>query len=307
MIDPVSILLALSLGFVLERSSMCTVANVERLVIRRRADGMLGLGIAVSWSGVVLLGLAALNPNVVRLPTDFGLTPALIAGGIVMGIGSAMNGGCFVGSVVRAGSGNLNFLATLLGIALGMHWLDGSTTLPDEPTLPAAATAIRAVIWFGFLMIGAGAILAAVRRREHRGVAWMERWPRAFALSAAGILAGLMFARNPDWTYAVAIDQLSHAAERTVDWPGLAAPVALFIGALLGARISGRFELRRPAPGPALRSLAGGALMGTGARLIPGGNDTLLLWSIPGITVYGIVAYAVMTGTIAATIWGMRR
>jgi hypothetical protein len=33
----------------------------------------------------------------------------------------------------------------------------------------------------------------------------------------------------------------------------------------------------------------------------------LLLWSIPGITVYGIVAYAVMTVTIAAAIWGMRR
>jgi len=124
-------------------------------------------------------------------------------------------------------------------------------------------------------MLGLG--VAVIRRREHRGVAWMERWPRAFALSAAGSLAGLMFARNPDWTYAVAIDQLSHVAERTVDWPGLVAPVALFAGAVLGA------------------------------LMIPGGNDTLLLWWIPGITVYGFVAYAVMTGTIAATIWGMRR
>ncbi len=67
------------------------------------------------------------------------------------------------------------------------------------------------------------------------------------SLSAAGILAGLMFARNPDWTYAVAIDQLSHAAGRAIDWPGVAAPVALFVGALLGARVSGRFRLRRPA------------------------------------------------------------
>lgn len=307
MIDPVSILLALLLGFVLERSSMCTVANVERLVVRRRADGLLGLGVAVSWSGVVLLGLSALAPNVVRLPTDFGLSPILVAGGVVMGVGSAMNGGCFVGSVVRAGSGNLNFLATLLGIGLGMHWLESSAMPRDELAIPAAGTAVRAVIWSGFLMIGAGAILAVMRRREHRGVAWVERWPRAFALSAAGILAGLMFARNPDWTYAIAIDQLSHAAGRTVDWPGLAAPFALFVGALLGARISGRFQLRRPAAAPALRCLAGGAFMGFGARLIPGGNDTLLLWSIPGITVYGIVAYAVMTGTIAAMIWGMRR
>lgn len=201
---------------------------------------MLGLGIAVSWSGVVLLGLAVLNPSVVRLPTDFGLSPILIAGGIVLGLGSAMNGGCFVGSIVRAGSGNLNFPATLLGLSLGMHWVDGSATPLGEVALPAAGTATRAIAWSAFLVIGTAAILAVIRRRELRGVAWIKRWPRAFALSAAGMLAGLMFARNPDWSYAVAIDQLSHAAGRTVDWPGLTAPVALFIGALLGARVSGR-------------------------------------------------------------------
>jgi uncharacterized membrane protein YedE/YeeE len=307
MIDPISILLALLLGFVLERSSMCTVVNVERLVVRRKADGLFGLGVAVSWSGVVLLGLAAVDPGAVRLPTDYALSTLLVAGAILMGIGSAVNGGCFVGSVVRAGSGNLNFLATLLGLGLGMRWFDGGTALPHDVALRAAGPVGQAVVWCGFLVIGAAAILGVIWRREHRGVTWQERWPRAFALAATGVLAGLMFARNPDWTYAVAIDQLSHADRRAVDWQALAAPSALFAGAVLGARVSGRFELRRPSPMPAMRCLAGGVMMGAGARLVPGGNDTLLLWSIPGLTVYGIVAYAVMTGTIAATIWGMRR
>ena len=115
-----------------------------------------------------------------------------------------------------------------------------------------------------------------------------------------------MFARNPDWTYAVAIDQLSDVAERTVDWPGLAAPVALFAGALLGARVSGRFELRRPAPGPALRVPGGWRLDGTVRERFPAVTTPAALVD-SGITVYGIVAYAVTTGTIAATIWGMRR
>ncbi len=34
--------------------------------------------------------------------------------------------------------------------------------------------------------------------------------------------------------------------------------------------------------------------MGCGAALIPGGNDILLLWAIPGLTAYGLVAFALM-------------
>ena len=40
--------------------------------------------------------------------------------------------------------------------------------------------------------------------------------------------------------------------------------------------------------------------MGVGAALVPGGNDMLLLWAIPGLTVYGALAYAVMLATIGA-------
>ena len=39
--------------------------------------------------------------------------------------------------------------------------------------------------------------------------------------------------------------------------------------------------------------------MGLGAAVVPGGNDTLLLWSIPGLTLRGGLAYAVMLATIA--------
>jgi hypothetical protein len=40
--------------------------------------------------------------------------------------------------------------------------------------------------------------------------------------------------------------------------------------------------------------------MGCGAALVPGGNDTLLLWAIPGLTVNGALAFAVMLAVIAA-------
>ena len=42
--------------------------------------------------------------------------------------------------------------------------------------------------------------------------------------------------------------------------------------------------------------------MGAGARMIPGGNDTMMLWSIPGLAHHGVAAYRVMMLTIAAGI-----
>ena len=49
-----------------------------------------------------------------------------------------------------------------------------------------------------------------------------------------------------------------------------------------------------------MRCLAGGMLMGLAAKLIPGGSDMLLLWSIPGLALYGAVAYLIMLATLAA-------
>jgi hypothetical protein len=36
--------------------------------------------------------------------------------------------------------------------------------------------------------------------------------------------------------------------------------------------------------------------MGLGAWFVPGGNDQLLLWAVPGGSVSGLVAYVTMTG-----------
>jgi hypothetical protein len=307
MIDFVSVLLAAALGFVLQRSSMCTVANIERLVVQRRVDGLLGLGVAICWAGVVLLGLAWMRPEAVWLPSEHGLSWLLIGGAVVMGAGSALNGGCFVGSIVRIGSGNLNFLATLVGIGLGLRLMQSVA----PPPIVNGQEAVRyvhegsiayAVAWASFLAIGAGAAAIGWRSSGYRRLTLRGRWPRVLALSATGLLAGLMFARNPGWTYASAVEALANADRAAVTWSPLVAPIALFGGAMASAWASRRFQLQRMNLGDSLRSLCGGALMGAGAGLIPGGNDILLLWAIPGLTIYGTVAYAAMSVSIAVTI-----
>src|SRR5258708_36460367 len=70
-------------------------------------------------------------------------------------------------------------------------------------------------------------------------------------------------------------------------------------GAVLSAWLGSSFRWVTPRPRRVVQHVVGGVLMGIGARAVPGGNDLLLLWVIPSLAVYGVVAYLVTTATIA--------
>jgi len=82
--------------------------------------------------------------------------------------------------------------------------------------------------------------------------------------------------------------------------------MADWFGVIVGAGVARRFELVRPGLFRALRCLVGGAVMAYGASRIPGGNDALLLWSIPGLTLYGFAAYVVLLLTLIVALWAGR-
>jgi hypothetical protein len=117
------------------------------------------------------------------------------------------------------------------------------------------------------------------------------------------VIAGLLFAYSPNWTYGHAIEALAHVDSQPLDWRQLAPAVAIFVGVSAGALLAGRFALVQPTWPRVLRCLVGGAVMAYGAGRIPGGNDVLLLRSIPGLTLYGFVAYAVMLILLIGSFW----
>ncbi len=80
----------------------------------------------------------------------------------------------------------------------------------------------------------------------------------------------------------------------------------LFCGMLLSAwqRGSLRLRWRRIQTWP--RHLIGGTLMGAGAVLIPGGNDTLMLKSLPGLSPHAIPAFVALLFGIGVTLLFMR-
>jgi hypothetical protein len=289
MVDALLLLLTFALGAMLSRVSLCAVAGVQQAMVARNFSGLQRLALAASSAGVVLLLFAGLAPASVLLPGAVPFHAGVITGGLLLGMGAMVNGGCYLGSVLYLGSGNLNFLFTLAGIGAGARVAEALALFPaGTGTGPHAA---MGPLWMAGAIGFALLIIVLI---------WRARPPGVWLALCAGLLAGLVYARHPGWSYGTVIDSLAHGRHALMDWTANLSALLLFAGALAGAWLAGSFRLQRPAWRRALRCAAGGLVMGFGAALVPGGNDTLLLWAIPGLTVYGALAYFLMLATIAA-------
>lgn len=307
-VDLALVALAFLLGVLMSRTTVCTVACLQQWIHRGRPAGLLRIATLVSGATVALLGAALLFPVRVTLPGEMPLSGSLVLGALLLGAGSVVNGACYLGSVVYLGRGNASFVATLAGLASG--WFVVSHALePGAPTL--AAPAVSAAMAGPAAVAGLAAALVVLatslvlHRRARPGAGF--RAPSLAAALAAGFTAGLIYARHPDWNYGSVLVAVVEAHERPVEWAMQAAALALLAGAVLGAVHAHRFHFEPPALRSLLRRLAGGALMGAGATLIPGGHDLLLLWSIPGLTLHGVVAYTIVAATVAALLAVGRR
>jgi toxin CptA len=287
-VDVLLLLLTFTLGALLSRVSLCAVAGMQQAIATRSYDGLERLLLASSGAGLSLLLLAGLLPEHVWLPTDVNFHAGILAGGALLGLGAMINGGCYLGSVLYLGTGNLNFLFTLAGIGLGLRGAEVFAPLPVA-AVPGLQMAMGHA-WLAGLGVFALIIIAWLGRRQVKG-----QW---LAL-AAGLLAGLVYARQPGWSYGSALEELVHGRANLVHWRVYLSAASLFAGALGAARFAGRFRLQAPTLHGGLRRFGGGLIMGFGAALVPGGNDNLLLWAIPGLTFYGALAYALMLFVMA--------
>jgi hypothetical protein len=287
-IDGLLLLLTFALGALLSRVSLCAVAAVQQFIVGHDAVGLRKLVLAASAAGFSLLLLAGLLPQHVSLPADAPLGFGIVAGGVLLGLGAMINGGCYLGSVLYLGTGNLNFLFTLAGIGLGLR-----AAMSVLPHSFVATSGLRMVMGPGwFLGLGCFALAIVLLMRDRR--------PHVIGPALlAGLLAGLVYARAPGWSYGALLQSLLQGRPGLMHWRDNLAAVLLFVGAVAGALVAGRLQWQHPTLVRSLRCLTGGFAMGVGAALVPGGNDTLLLWSIPGLTVRGVLAYVVMLTTIA--------
>lgn len=305
----VSLLLAGILGFSAERASICTVRAVAEILTTRRAFMLLSFAKTVLWVMVVTLALGWLVPVTER--SAWTLSLHALAGGLVFGLGAAVNGGCAFSTLTRLASGQLSMAVTLSGLcfgAAGFHLLASKHLLPAPAAAPKLEPdALSAILILGVLILWAGWEGLRLWRTRRTGSTLKELvFADRYRLSTAALLMGasnaFLYALYDTWTYTSVLDrsvrQMMGSSEEShpLHWALFA---AVFAGMLLSVRIKGRF---RPDWRPSVRwllHLGGGLMMGLGAAMVPGGNDVLILSGIPGLSPHAVPAYLTMIAGIA--------
>lgn len=303
---PLGFLIGLSVG----QASTCAVSAAKEIVHHGRARLLLGFLIAGGVAGMLCLPLAWTLGMRAGLPPETTIGGTLVLGALLLAAGALVNDACLLGTLARLSQGEVRFLAVPVGLGAGyalMVWAElppvaVRPNLFERPERPAVALVLAsaALAGLGWLLLGRGGDVGSA-----------GRWRLRTSMLVLGGAGTLLFVLTPGWTYAEAVRQIVLEAAGTMPEAQLLAAVvtgaATLVGALTAGLLSGRFRFKRPALGLVLRSLAGGALMAIGAAHVPGGNDHLLLWAVPGGSVSGLVAYLIMSAAILLALFVQHR
>ncbi|MDY0885889.1 YeeE/YedE thiosulfate transporter family protein [Dongia soli] len=288
--------LAFWMGYSANQGSTCLVAASQELQQRRRPGLFVGFLAASAAAGLVAVPLAWSGAGG-ALAASVDISATVLVGAVAFGIGALINDACLLGSLSRLGDGEIRLLAMPVGLAVGLLLIDRIMIdrSPLRPSVLTAPSKFGAAVLGGFLIVAVLSQAYISRRTASRSGG---RWPLGVAMLVLGLTGGALYAIAPVWNYVHLVQRslpLTMAATREISILTVAASIA---GAVTAALHQGRWRLQRPTLADIGKSFVGGALMGVGVALIPGGNNGLILAAIPALSPGGIVAYLLMTATI---------
>ncbi len=288
------------MGFALSRVATCTVAATGRFINERKTDWLFGLLVVASWSAILLFMLVIFS-GWAHVPVEVHLGWPLFLGAALMGIGAVLNQGCFIGTISKIGTGQFGYLISFVGLALAVALdLGGFLSTLDanfvKERSPLSDSIVKQTMLAGSFLIAAISLWQLLQRKAKS----------MFPLIIVGLSGALIFGLSPEWTYGSTIARFSRGIAFSNNLAIEMAVIALFAGSICSAMLRDKFHPTWGNMQSAFMHLAGGFLMGIGVRAIPGGNDVLLLWVIPGLALHGVIAYAAMVATIAASLSAMK-
>jgi hypothetical protein len=288
------------LGFAIQRGGTCTVAAIDEIVIHRRGSRFFALLEAAIWVAGGLFIFWSLK--VTKQPMiAWDITWLTILGAALLGLGAVINGACVVGTISRIGNFEWMFSFTLLGFWTGstaFYGLNLDVHLPSSQTREAFQLIPPWLIVF----IMAGMLARLFYLRKHL---WHFRMA-TIVIAIAQLL--LMLVYGP-WAFSDFLIDLAKRNEVVNFMPRLLLFMALLGGAIWGGvtKTSSR-PIRGMHLQGVIQKLMGGALMGAGSLMVPGSHDSLVLFYVPLLLPFALVAYTVMILTIAISqFWIYRR
>ena len=325
------------MGYAIQRGATCTVAAVDEVLSKRRANRLIAMGEASLWvaGGLALASVFHVLPT---MPVAYPVTAWVFVGGALLGFGAWVNKACVFGAIARFGSGEWAYVATPLGFYIGCLTVGPLFTAPAAHLLAETSPVLRAAGPAALLFVAFAAwrtLPALVATWKQRGAPaaggiglGLERgrglggergfgrlqghrlaesgravaarvWAPHASTGVIGVTFVIILLLVGVWAYTDVLAQLARGMSTRLAL-GVLCLVALYIGALLGGWTAGRLRSTAPTVIGVVRCFAGGVLMAWGSLLIPGSNDGLILIGMPLLRPSAWLAFATMCITIAA-------
>ncbi len=281
----ITLILIASLGYLAQTTGLCMVKGVNQAIKGKPMFlAAILLSGTFSWLPLLIANVTlGLGTQVSHQATWFSAV-----GGLLFGFGAAVNQGCGVSTVSRLTRGETAMLVTILG------WLTGWVLLAsfidkvesDVYILPPS------MHFMGMALLSILLVVALFRFNNDNKKLWLS-------MLSIGMMASIVFLYEPHWTPSGLLKDISlfvwYGNEQ--QWPSaerFLLILSLILGMLIAAIFTRAFVFKWMTIRQAVRHLFAGILMGMGAVLASGGNDTQLLLALPAFSPAGLIAVLCM-------------
>jgi uncharacterized membrane protein YedE/YeeE len=298
-------------GYAMKSRGLCTYAAALQIVEQGRTDRLCDFLGASAWATVIVVPFSWWFSQSVILSGWHEHIIVAIFGGLFLGLGAFVNKGCVFGTFVQLVGGNLTYLGTLAGMAIGVV-ISQVVLIDIIPKITHSSLVnspgIYSFSWLVFTGLFAIAMLFKSRISEaSASFRFIKSWQikpklEIFFMLVIGIAGGFLFTTISGWDFATVLTNFTlnrlDAVNPTPNIIAISCTLAMVAGGIYAAITSGRFVFQFSGLFPFMWRLAGGILMGAAARIIPGGNDGMLLKSIPSLAPHAISGFILMIVTM---------
>lgn len=281
----IAMFLIASLGYLAQTTGLCMVRGVNKAA---KGKPMFLMSILLSGTFTWLSLLAMQLSTQQNLFVSYQATWFSAIGGLLFGFGAAVNQGCGVSTVSRLARGQVVMLATVLGWFIG--WILFATFISKvESSVYLLANEVH---YTGLALISIILIVFLCKCSKKNKRLWLS-------MLSIGVIASLVFLYEPHWTPSALLKDISLSVwyKNEGQWPSIERfllMLSLIIGMVAAAIFSKSFSFKWVTFSQVIRHLFAGFLMGIGAVLASGGNDTQLLLALPAFSPAGVVAVGSM-------------
>lgn len=311
--------IAFIVGFALQRGNVCSVLAARQVVWSGRWSRLHGLLLASACGFAVLMPLVWMGIGPFKLSPQVMPGPVTVAAGVLYALGCYVIGACIFGVCARAPAGHISFFFAIPAMAIGATLGQKSGIAPErammEPAMTASASLPLILLWGAALLWLGWATVRLIAGQRRAGVTLtgllgQSRWRSAMAAIVIGILGSLLFATDSAWFYPAAAKRLTlylTGLSPTFPTDSVIGASAVFLGGFVASLYKGRAAMRLPHVIPTFQAIVGGLIIGFAWALIPGGNDSMVLFMLPSLALNGIVAYVSMFAALLALEYAKKR